>query len=250
MSNTPSPNPKAKVTTIAIEKPNEAFVKNIHRQSKIFTVIALIFCLGVYFGLSAYYGGDPVSTQSRFNTVFQSLLIGAWTWFMFPYIRVTLQMMLYGLQLNEQTAGFFSKPQESPLVQYLEKRLEAERGKVEETLVVWKRLGERVEAELPIFLKKVDDGFKELKDSAQKLSLVIEKNEAVAAEARPAIEALKRIEAKVEEEIKKGFFEKANAALDSVRTMGGLPPKEEEKEDLSFALNSIRKNKALGRSQA
>jgi hypothetical protein len=238
-----------KVKTIDIEKPNDEFVRNINKQSRVFTVVALSFCITVYFSLSYYYGGDPVATQSRFNTVFQSLLIGAWTWFMFPYIRVTLQMMLYGLQLNERTAAFFSKPEESPLVQYLEKRLEAERGKIEETLGVWKRVGEKVEAELPAFLKKVDDGFKELKDSAQKLSSVIEKNESIAADARPAIEALKRIEARIEDEIKKGLFEKANAALDSVRTMGGLPPKEEEKEDLSFALNSIRKNKdkAMGR---
>lgn len=242
-----SSNPKAK--TIDIEKPNDAFVKNVNRQSRIFTAVALTFCIIVYFGLSYYYGGDPVSTQSRFNTVFQSLLIGAWTWFMFPYIRVTLQMMLYGLQLNERTAGFFSKPEESPLVQYLEKRLEAERANVESGLAVWKRLGEKLEAELPVFLKKVDEGFKDLKDSAQKLSAVIEKNEAIAAEARPAIEALKRIETKVEDEIKKGFFDKANAALESVRMMSGLPPREEEPEDLSFALNSIRKNKALGRSQ-
>lgn len=242
----------SKVKTIDIEKPNDAFVTNVNKQSRIFTVVALSFCVTVYFGLSAYYGGDPVATQSRFNTVFQSLLIGAWTWFMFPYIRVTLQMMLYGLQLNERTAAFFSKPEESPLVQYLEKRLEAERGKVEETLGVWKRLGEKMEAELPGLLKKVDEGFKELKDSAQKLSSVIEKNESIAAEAKPAIEALKRIEAKVEDEIKNGFFEDARAALQSVRTMGGLPPKEEEKEDLSFALNSIRKNKdkAVGRTQA
>jgi hypothetical protein len=238
---------KAKVKSIDIEKPNDVFVRNINKQSRIFTVVALTFCMAVYFGLSAYYGGDPVATQSRFNTVFQSLLIGAWTWFMFPYIRVTLQMMLYGLQLNERTASFFSKPEESPLVQYLEKRLEAERGKIEETMGVWKRVGEKVEAELPGLLKKVDEGFKELKDSAQKLSLVIEKNESIAAEARPAIEALKRIEAKVEDEIKRGLFEKAHAALDSVRTMGGLPPKEEEREDLSFALNSIRNNKNKGR---
>jgi hypothetical protein len=241
-----------KPKTIEIEKPNDTFVQNVNKQSRIFTAVALTFCVSVYLGLSAYYGGDPVATQSRFNTVFQSLLVGAWTWFMFPYIRVTLQMMLYGLQLNERTASFFCKPEESPLVQYLEKRLEAERGKIEETLGVWKRVGEKVEAELPGFLKKVDEGFKELKDSAQKLSSVIEKNESIAAEARPAIEALKRIEAKVEDEIKKGFFEDARAALQSVRTMGGLPSKEEEKEDLSFALNSIRKNKdkTLGRTQA
>lgn len=242
---------QVKSKTLDIAKPNDEFVKNINRQSRIFTAVALLFCSAVYFSLSAYYGGDPVSTQSRFNTVFQTLLIGAWTWFMFPYIRVTLQMMLYGLQLNERTASFFSKPEESPLVQYLEKRLAAERGKVEETLGVWKRVGEKVEAELPAVLKKIDEGFKDLKDAAQKISSVIEKNEAIAAEARPAIEALRRIEAKFEEEIKKGFFEKAHAALDSVRTMGGLPPNEpEEKEDLSFALNSIRKNKAVGRPNA
>lgn len=107
------------------ERPSSDFVKKTYRGSKVFTACALVFCTVAYIAISKFSHGDPVATQARFNTIFQSLLICAWTWFMFPYIRVTLQMMLYGVELNEKTASFFSKPEESPLVQYIEKQLKA-----------------------------------------------------------------------------------------------------------------------------
>lgn len=235
-----------------IERPSGDFVKSIYRQSKVFTAVAVAFCVLVYFGISRYYAGDAIQTQARFNTIFQSLLVAAWTWFMFPYIRVTLQMLLYGMKLNEQTAAFFSKPEESPLVQYIEARLDREK----QSLDSWKRIGEKIESELPSFLKRVDEGFNELKETSKKLSIVMERNDSLAQDAKPVIESLKRIEASIEAELNNGFMDEVRTAAAAVRSMGGLPVKAPsqgstsgvEKEDLSFALNSIRKSKASGRT--
>lgn len=241
-----------KTKAVMIEKPTNEYVKNVYRQSKIFTFVALIFCTGVYFFISYLYRGDAVQTQSRFNSVFQSLLIGAWTWFMFPYIRVTLQMMMYGMTLNERTADFFSKPTESPLIQYVEKKL-SEQGAAQKELFereilpviqTWQRIGKQVEEQVPNLIQ----GLTEMRNAARKLDQAIEKNEHLAAEARPAIEALKRIEAKVEDEINAGLFENMKSAVEAIRGMSGIPKTEESKPDLSLALTSIRKNKLAGKT--
>lgn len=114
-------------------------------------------------------------------------------------------------------------------------------------VLVWKRVGEKVESELPGFLKRIDEGIGEIREVSKKLSTAIEKNEGLAADIKPAVEALRRIEASVETEIKNGLFENAKAAMESVRSLGGLPNKEAAQEDLSYALSSIRKNKPPGR---
>lgn len=232
-----------------IERPSKEFVRKVNKSSRIFTVVAVTFCAGVYYVISRLYAGDAIQTQARFNTVFQSLLVAAWTWFMFPYIRVTLQMMLYGLDLNERTASFFSKPEESPLIQYIEKRLNESKKDFE----VWKRLGEKIEAELPIFLKKVDEGFAELREASKKVSAAVEKSDSLVIDAKPAIEALRRIEARVEQEIKAGIMDDIRTAAASIRTMGGLPPKEEAQEEaqeegLSSVIQSLQKSKTIGRA--
>ncbi len=121
-------------------------------------------------------------------------------------------------------------------------------------VVVWKRLGEKIEAELPGFVKKVDEGIMEIRSASKKLVEAIDKNENIGAEVKqlateikPAVEALRRIEASVETEIKNGIFENAKAALESVRSLGGLPVNKDgsaaPEEDLSYALRSIRANK-------
>jgi hypothetical protein len=152
---------------------------------------------------------------------------------------------LYIFLIPQREVGFRTQ-------EFIEAMSNSVRDTLEKEIVpavkVWQRVGERIEQELPAFLKKVDEGIAEIREASKKLALAIEKNEGFAAEAKPAIEALKRIEAKVEEEIKNGFFENARAALDSVRSLGGIPGKEDAEEDLSYALKSIRTNKALRRT--
>lgn len=152
---------------------------------------------------------------------------------------------LYIFLIPQREVGFRTQ-------EFVESMSEAVKDTIEKEIVpavvIWKRIGERIEQELPTFLKKVDEGIAEIRDASKKLAVAIEKNEGLAADAKPAIEALRRIEAKVEEEIKNGFFENARAAMDSVKSFtGGVQTREEAQEDLSYALKSIRKNKAAGR---
>lgn len=152
---------------------------------------------------------------------------------------------LYIFLIPQREVGFRSQ-------EFIESMSNSVRDTLEREIVpavaVWKRLGEKIEAELPNFMKKVDEGILEIQSSSKKLAVAIEKNEGLAADVKPAVEALRRIEAKFEEEIRGGFFEKANAALDSVRSLGGIPGKEDSEENLSYALESIKKNKALRRT--
>lgn len=152
---------------------------------------------------------------------------------------------LYIFLIPQREVGFRSQEFIESMSNSVRETLERE---IVPAVAVWKRLGEKIEAELPHFMKKVDEGILEIQTSSKKLALAIEKNEGLAADVKPAVEALKRIEAKFEEEIKNGFFEKANAALDSVRSLGGIPGKDDSEENLSYALDSIKKNKALRRT--
>lgn len=117
-------------------------------------------------------------------------------------------------------------------------------------VTVWKRIGEKIEAELPVFLKTVNEGVAEIREASRKLGVAIDKNENIGAEVKqlaieikPAVEALRRIEASVETELKNGLFENVKAAMESVRSLGGLPNKEDDQENLSYALKSIKLNK-------
>jgi hypothetical protein len=152
---------------------------------------------------------------------------------------------LYIFLIPQREVGFRSQEFIESMSNSVRETLERE---IVPAVAVWKRVGEKIEAELPVFMKKVDEGILQIQESAKKLTIAVEKNEGLSAEVKPAIDALKRIEAKFEEEIKNGFFEKANAALDSVRSLGGIPGKEDSEENLSYALESIKKNKALRRA--
>lgn len=154
---------------------------------------------------------------------------------------------LYIFLIPQREVGFRSQ-------EFIESMSNSVRETIEKEIVpavkVWMRVGEKVEAELPGFLKTVNDGINEIREASKKLSAAIEKNDQIgtdvkqlAAEIRPAVEALRRIEASVETEIKNGLFENAKAAMESVRSLGGIPNKEDAEEDLSYVLKSIKTNK-------
>lgn len=234
------------------ERPTDQTVRQTYRNARWFTAVALLGCVTIYVLIDHYTGGSPIATQARFNTVFQTLLIAAWVLFMFPYISVTLKSILYGIEINEKTSDFFSKPEKSPLIQFVEKKL-SEQGNTQKELFereilpaiqTWQRIGKTVEEQIPTLIQ----GMTEIREAAKKIDQAVQKNDNLAAEMKPAIDALKRIEAKVEDEIKTGLFENIRAATESVRGINGIPKVEETKPDLNTALSVIRKNKVVGRS--
>ena len=108
---------------------------------------------------------------------------------------------------------------------------------------VWKRLGEQFQQELPQMMKKVNETLDELRNAAKNLDEASKKNEQFIGQAEPAIQALKRIEHRIEVEIQSGLFENMKAAADSVKTLSGIP-KDASEPDYNWALQSLRKAKA------
>jgi len=158
---------------------------------------------------------------------------------------------LYIFLIPQREVGFRSQEFIESMATTVKETIERE---IVPAVVVWKRVGEKIEAELPAFMKKVDQGMAEIESASKKLVEAIDKNQDVgaemkqlASEIKPAVDALKRIEGAVEAEIKNGLFENTRAALESVRSLGGLPVSKGEPaapdEDLSYALRSLRVNK-------
>lgn len=115
----------------------------------------------------------------------------------------------------------------------------------------WSAIGDSVNAELPgmleqmkAFAKNASETMGELRAAARILNEAVAKNEMLASDAKPAIEALKRIEARIEFEIKMGLFENVNVALESIRGISGVPKDEEDIGNLEWALQSVRQSKA------
>jgi len=156
---------------------------------------------------------------------------------------------LYIFLIPQREVGFRSQ-------EFIESMSNSVKDTIEREIVpavtLWKRVGEKIEAELPGMITQVKDGMKQatatmedLRAAAKRLNDAVDMNGKIVEDTKPAIEALKRIEAKVEVAIRGGLFEKVDTALDSVRSLGGLPPKEEEEQpNMDWALESIRRNKA------
>ena len=85
------------------QKPTAQTIAQTYRQARFLTGLAILFCATIYAVI--YFFSEDKSAgalQARFNTFFQSLLICAWVFFMWPYISVTLKAITYGIQVNEK----------------------------------------------------------------------------------------------------------------------------------------------------
>jgi hypothetical protein len=108
-------------------------------------------------------------------------------------------------------------------------------GHIKPALEVWRRLGDRIEAELADgLLTEFRQALKTLRETALKVQVSTESSTGDLKETtseikqftqdmKPAIEALKRIQGNFELEIKDGFFDHARMAMESIRHLGGGP---------------------------
>lgn len=113
--------------------------------------------------------------------------------------------------------------------------------KIAPTVKLWGEIGEQIKKEIPGLISGAKETMNELRAAAKDLTDAVKRNEKVVEDLKPAIDALKRIETKIEVEIKRGMFEKLDSALESV---GGLPKTDVEEPNSNWALESIRRNKA------
>lgn len=107
---------------------------------------------------------------------------------------------------------------------------------------VWKRVGEAVEAEIKNgLIKELREAVQEFRATCKRLEKAAQDGETLAKDAKPVIEALKRLEGRVEEQIESGFFDDARAAISSVREL--TLPKDAELPSIDTALAGIRGGK-------
>lgn len=129
---------------------------------------------------------------------------------------------------------------------------------IKPALEVWQRLGRRLEAELEAgLLMEFREAIKTLRETAQKVQASTESStgdlkatsselRAFTSDIKPAIDALKRIQANLEHEIKDGFFDEARMAMESIRHLGGGPTPLGTRKgpDLNAALQVVGKKPA------
>lgn len=124
--------------------------------------------------------------------------------------------------------------------------------KIAPAAAIWSRIGEQMEQQLPQMTQKASETLDELRNAARNIDSAIQKNVGFMEEARPAIDALKRIEHRVELEIQSGMFENMKAASESIKSLAGIP-KDATEPDYKWALESLKKARARasdGRPQA
>lgn len=107
-------------------------------------------------------------------------------------------------------------------------------------IATWTRIGERVEKELPGLIQEAKEAFATTRRIADRIEKAANKNEELAAEAKPAIEALRKISERLNHEIETGLMEEARTAFVSVKSMAGIP-KNPTEPDLGMALTGLRK---------
>lgn len=118
-------------------------------------------------------------------------------------------------------------------VELLESAIE---GRIGPAVALWKRIGERVERELPAFIEEARATFAGARAVIEKLEKASEQNGRMAEEAKPVIDALRRIEEKVERE---GLIDELLEAARAVRALGGAPPAPAEMPRLDFAIAAL-----------
>lgn len=159
-----------------------------------------------------------------------------------------LYMFIFMFLVPSREASF--RAQES-----LEEGIEFLRGAAE----VWKKVGADVERELPLMVKNVNDTISEIRTVVKNLETSAANGSKFVDDARPALESLKEIEARLEKEIKTGIVEDIRLAVDAVKTMmpppGANPMKPGQRPaategDLGGALAAIKRKKSTEPSSA
>jgi hypothetical protein len=189
------------------------------------TVVALI-AAGLLYGLAQ----TPfLAKLQTFNGAFTIPIAGA----------IWLLSFVYIFLVPNREVGFRSmesfERMEDRLVVTIDQKLVP-------VIDVWTRVGESVEAEIKNgLIKEMRDAVSELRGTCKRLEESAKDGAEFAKEAKPAIEALKRIGGRVEREIESGFIEDTKAVIQGLR---GLPPKNGASEpDVAGTLAALRSTK-------
>jgi len=185
------------------------------------TIVALI-------GAAIFYSLGSMGVFTRIQTFNGALTIpvGAALW-MAAFVFIFL--------VPSREASFRSQEWIESMVSLAEKSI---REQVTPAAKVWIRLGERMESEIPGFIKDIREGIQVIKDSAARLEKAVTANEKTVEDAKPVVEALKRIAGRFEKEIQCGLFEEVRQASRAVREFAA-PPQAKALPSVDRALQAL-----------
>lgn len=113
---------------------------------------------------------------------------------------------------------------------------QAVREQLAPAAVVWRKIGERVEHDMPGFVREIREAVDTIKTSAANLDLAIQKNDKVTEEALPVVKALRRIEERIERE---GLIDEMHDAARAIKSFAGAPLRRSEEPSIEKALAAL-----------
>lgn len=148
---------------------------------------------------------------------------------------------VYIFLVPSREVGFRSQESIEQTVDILHNAVE---NKIRPALETWQRIGSRVEAELNAgLMNQIKDSLKELRDATAKITNSAENSNGeikkFADDARPAIDALKRVQEKFDTTMSSGFLDDLQAAVASMKHLSLPAP------DASVPIKEPKLDKAL-----
>lgn len=191
-----------------VEKPESirGWYRRTTKNSRTWFVMMTVVALSVMMGMWVM---APMATLGRLQTFNGALTVpligGLW---IFAFIFMFL--------VPSREASF--RAQEA-----LEDGITTMKRMIEESVIPAAKALERillkVEKEYPEMRKRVEESLVELRETSKKVEKALENNAEFVGEARPVLQALKRIEERIEEDL----LDDLKLAAEAVRRMGGMP---------------------------
>lgn len=187
-------------------EPIRAWYQRTTKRSRTGFVVMTVVAVSIMAAMWIFAGLPTLSKLQTFNGALTVPLIGG-LW-IFAFIFMFL--------IPSREASF--RAQEA-----LEDGIGTMKKMIEENVVPAAKAFERVllqiEKEYPEMRKRVEESLVELKETSKKVEKALENNAAFVEETRPVLQALKRLEERIEEDL----LDDLKLAAEAVRRMGGMP---------------------------
>lgn len=176
------------------------------RKARKAFVWATVFSLAV---MVAMWVVAPMTTLGKLQTFNGALTVpligGLWIFaFIFMFLIPSREASFRAQETVEGAVAIMKKAVDENLIPVLK---------------IWERVGLQVEKEYPELKKRVEESLAELKETSKKVEKALEGNASFVEEARPVLQALKRIEERFDEDV----LDDLKLAAQAVQRMGGMP---------------------------
>jgi hypothetical protein len=176
------------------------------RNSSIWLAIATVVSLSIMTLMLLFAPLPILSRMQTGNGALTIPLVGALWIFAF----------IFKFLVPSREASFRAQETLEGGIDFLRKLVEE---KVVPAVEVWHRVGLRVEQEYPAVKEKVEAMVLEFKETAKKVDRALLENGELVKDARPVLQALKKLEERLDEDL----LEDVKLLVEAARRMGGMP---------------------------